>query len=48
MTAHVLDAEVANAVLFLASGPWFLREFDTVLINRHRRFKLCERPNLCC
>ena len=30
--AHVLDAEIANAALFLASGPWSLREFDTVLI----------------
>lgn len=48
MTAHVLDTEIANAALFLASGPWTLREFDTVLISRHRRFKLCERPSLRC
>ena len=48
MTTHVLDAEIANAALFLASGPLSLSEFDTTLINRRRRFKLCERPSLCC
>jgi len=48
MTTHVLGAEIANAALFLASGMWSLREFDTVLTSRHSRFKLCERPSLRC
>ena len=48
MITHVLDAEIANAALFLASGPCSLREFDIVLISRRRRFKLRERTSLCC
>jgi hypothetical protein len=40
MTTHVLDAEIANTVLFLASDSWSLRRFDAALISRHRRLKL--------
>ena len=34
--ADVLNAEIANAALFLASGPLSLREADKVLISRRR------------
>jgi len=47
MGRYGLPEEIANVALFLASGSWSMREPDTTLVTRRRRFKLYEWSGVC-